>query len=302
MPDNTELIIDVGTNSILALNVKIGDGGLSVISDTKVTTRLGEGLQNSGLLSREAMKRTVSAISGILSGSEVDSVTVIGTEAVRKAENKREFINLLKSECSLDLMVIAGETEAALSYFGAFYNLDVDKSDVLLVDMGGGSTELIFGSGDKIMDILSVPIGAMRLKDATTTDSLKEYRSFAEIVFAKELAEFNKKSPGTFLATGGTITSAGAIYKKMTEFSASDVHGLRLTANMLNEIGRNFEDISPDRRKSLIPFDPERADLMLPGLGIFLALLSIFKKDEITVSNGGLRYGAALRAELVVSC
>jgi len=170
MPNKTELIIDVGTNSILALIVKAGDGELSVISDNKVTTRLGEGLQNSGLLSKEAMKRTVSAISGILNRSKFDSVTIIGTEAVRKAENKTEFINLIKSECDLDLTVISGETEAALSYFGAFYNLDIDKGDILLVDMGGGSTELIFGSGDRITDILSAPIGAMILKDATGTD------------------------------------------------------------------------------------------------------------------------------------
>ena len=302
MPNKTELIIDVGTNSILALIVKAGDGELSVISDKKVTTRLGEGLQNSGLLSKEAMKRTVSAISGILNRSKFDSVTIIGTEAVRKAENKKEFINLIKSECDLDLTVISGETEAALSYFGAFYNLDIDKGDILLVDMGGGSTELIFGSGDRITDILSAPIGAMILKDATGTDSLKEYDSFAEIVFAKELAEFSQKTPGTFVATGGTITSTGAIYKKMTEFKAPDIHGMRLTAENILEIGQNFENLSPDKRKSLIPFDPQRADLMLPGLGIFLALLGIFKKDEIVISNGGLRYGAALRPEFVVSC
>ncbi|UCE65208.1 MAG: hypothetical protein JSU85_10045 [Candidatus Zixiibacteriota bacterium] len=302
MQNETKLIIDVGTNSILALIVKTGHGELSVISDKKVTTRLGEGLQNSGLLSKEAMKRTVGAISGILNQNKFDSVTIIGTEAVRMAENKVEFINLIKSQCNLDLTVISGETEAALSYSGAFHNLDIDKEDVLLVDMGGGSTELIFGSGEMISDILSVPIGAMILKDATATDSLKEYSSFAEIVFAKELAELNQKSPGTFVATGGTITSAGAIYKKMTEFKAPEIHGMRLTAENMREIGQNFENLSPGKRKSLIPFDPQRADLMLPGLGIFLALLGIFKKDEITVSNGGLRYGAALRPEFVVSC
>ncbi len=292
----------MGTNSILALNAKIGDGEISVVSDMKVTTRLGEGLQKSGLLSGEAMKRTVGAISEILAQKNFDSATIIGTEAVRKAANKSEFIELIKKECGLEPVVISGESEARLSYYGAFYNLQIDNSDVLLVDMGGGSTELIFGSGDNITDSVSVPIGAMILKDATSTDSLKEYGSFAEIVFAKELERFSQNSPGTLVATGGTITSAGAIYKKMTEFKASEIHGMRLTVKILTEIGEEFEKLGPGKRKSLIPFDPQRADLMLPGLGIFLTLLGIFKKDEIVISNGGLRYGAALRPELVVSC
>ncbi|UCC80280.1 MAG: hypothetical protein JSW64_02660 [Candidatus Zixiibacteriota bacterium] len=302
MPDKNRLIIDVGTNSILALNAKISDGEISVISDVKVTTRLGEGLQKSGLLSKEAMKRTIKAIAEIFAKKNFDSATVIGTEAVRKATNKSDFLELIKKECGLEPVVISGESEARLSYYGAFYNLHIDKSDILLVDMGGGSTELIFGSGDNITDSLSVPIGAMILKDATSTDSLKEYSSFAEIVFAKELERFSQNSPGTLVATGGTITSAGAIYKKMTEFKGSEIHGMKLTAKILTEIGEKFENLGPGKRKSLIPFDPHRADLMLPGLGIFLTLLGIFKKDEIVISNGGLRYGAALRPELVVSC
>lgn len=302
MPDNSKLIIDVGTNSILALNAKIDDGEISVISDVKVTTRLGEGLQQSGLLSKEAIKRTVGAITEILAQKDFDSAIVIGTEAVRKATNKSKFIELIKKECGLEPVVISGESEARLSFYGAFYNLDIDKSDVLLVDMGGGSTELIFGSGDDIADSVSVPIGAMILKDATSSDSLVEYGSFAEIVFAKELERFSQNSPGTLVATGGTITSAGAIYKKMIEFKASEIHGMRLTVKILTEIGEKFENLDPDKRKSLIPFDPQRADLMLPGLGIFLTLLGIFKKDEIVISNGGLRYGAALRPELIVSC
>jgi exopolyphosphatase/guanosine-5'-triphosphate,3'-diphosphate pyrophosphatase len=301
MQNKISLIIDVGTNSILALIVKSDDGKLTVISDAKVTTRLGEGLQKSGLLSQDAMKRTVDAICGFVSGKQYDSVTVIGTEAVRKAENKAKLIDTVKKKCGQDMVVISGESEAVLSFYGAFFNLEIDKRDILLVDMGGGSTELIFGSGDMMNESISAPIGAMILKDATESGSLEDYRSFAEIVFAKELAEFTRNSPGTFVATGGTITSVGAIYKKMTQFDAAKIHGMKLNVENLREIGLNFESIDPGKRKTLIPFDPERADLILPGLGIFLALLGIYKKNEIVVSNGGLRYGALMRPDLVVS-
>jgi len=141
----------------------------------------------------------------------------------------------------------------------------------------------------------------MILKEATGTVALDSYSSFAEIVFTKELAEFSQDPPGTLIATGGTITSAGAVFKKMKEFKASEVHGMRLTVQDIREIGSSFESLSPEMRKSLIPFDPQRADLMLPGLGIIQALLGIFKKEEVVVSNGGLRYGAVLKPELVVS-
>jgi exopolyphosphatase/guanosine-5'-triphosphate,3'-diphosphate pyrophosphatase len=300
MQNDTRLIIDVGTNSILALIVKSGESGISVVSDIKVTTRLGEGLQESGNLSDEAMGRTARAVSEIMSKSKFDSAVMIGTEAVRKAENSSDFVNLLKKECGLDLTVISGKTEAELTFHGALFDLGV-SSNVLLVDVGGGSTELIVSKDGGIEDSLSVPLGAMILKEATGTVALESYSSFAEIVFAKELAEFSQDSPGTLIATGGTITSAGAVFKKMREFKASDVHGMRLTAQNLREIGSNFENLSPDNRKSLIPFDPQRADLMLPGMGILLTILGIFKKEEIVVSNGGLRYGAVLKPELVVS-
>jgi exopolyphosphatase/guanosine-5'-triphosphate,3'-diphosphate pyrophosphatase len=302
MRNQTKLIVDVGTNSILALVARINDGKLGVVSDNKFTTRLGEGLQNSGKLSEKAMDGTVRAIAEVLKSSRFDTAVLVGTEALRKAENSIDFINRVKSSCGQNLLVISGQTEAELSFYGAFFNLDVDRRDVLLTDMGGGSTELIRGSEDQIAECVSVPIGAMILKDATENGKLKDYASFAEIVFAKELAQFSRNTPGTFVAAGGTITSAGAIFLKMDKFDAPRVHGLKLTRDNISQVGLSFEKLDADNRKSLIPFDPQRADLMLPGLGIFLALMGIYAKDEIVVSNGGLRYGAALRPDLVVSC
>jgi len=301
MRNETRLIIDVGTNSILALIVKMGEDKISVISDSKFTTRLGEGLQESGRLSDQAMMRTARAVSEIMSKSKFDNAVMIGTEAVRKAENRSDFANLLKTECGLELTVISGKIEAELTFYGALFDLGV-SGDILLVDVGGGSTELIISKNGFIEDSLSVPIGAMILKEATGTVALESYSSFAEIVFAKELAEFSQDSPGTLVATGGTITSAGAVFKKMGEFRSSEIHGMRLSAQELREIGRAFESLDPENRKSLIPFDPQRADLMLSGMGIILTILGIYKKEEIVVSNGGLRYGAVMKPELVVSC
>ena len=225
MQNETRLILDIGTNSVLALIVKMGEDKISVISDSKITTRLGEGLQETGRLSDQAMTRTSRAVSEIMSNSRFDNALMIGTEAVRKAENRSDFVKLLKTECGLDLTVISGKMEAELTFYGALFDLGV-SGNILLVDVGGGSTELIISKNGVIEDSLSVPIGAMILKEATGTVALESYSSFAEIVFAKELADFSQDSPGTLVATGGTITSAGAVFKKSSRYFPSHFQSL----------------------------------------------------------------------------
>lgn len=301
MQNNRSLIIDIGTNSVLALIVDIDGGQLSVVSDRKITTRLGEGLLKNQQLSKDAMDRTALAVSTLAKDCDYDSVLITGTEALRRAENSNSFVNLLKTKHDLELIIISGETEAELSYYGALYNLDADKSNVLIVDVGGGSTELILGSNDEIKQYVSIQIGAMILKELSEKDELEYYKARAETILMEKLQEFEQEFSGTFVGSGGTITSAGAIYKNLRKYEASKVHGMTLTANNLNEIGKRFESVPIRDRKSLIPFDTERADLILPGLGIFLAIMGIFNMNEVIISNGGLRFGAAIRPDLVVS-
>lgn len=301
MQKNRSLIIDIGTNSVLALIVDIDGGELSVVSDKKITTRLGEGLFDSGRLSGEAMDRTAQAVSTLVRDCDYDSVLITGTEALRRAENSDDFINLLKTKHGLELTIISGETEAQLSFHGAFYNLSVDKSNVLLVDVGGGSTELILANNNEITQYNSVQIGAMILKELSEKDELEYYKARAETILMEKLKEFEHNVSGTFVGSGGTITSAGAIYKNLEKYEASKTDGMTLTVNDLNEIGKRFESVPIRDRKSLIPFDPERADLILPGLGIFLAVMTVFNMNEVIISNGGLRFGAAIRPDLVIS-
>ncbi len=102
------------------------------------------------------------------------------------------------------------------------------------------------------------------------------------------------KSSTIIVATGGTIASAATIALGLTNFNANRIHGSKLNATQLREIALNFQNSNGQQRESLIPFDPERADIMLPGLGIYLTILGIIGKDLLVVSTGGLRYGAAL--------
>ncbi|MEE8417962.1 MAG: hypothetical protein V3S06_04790 [candidate division Zixibacteria bacterium] len=294
MPSARRLVIDIGTNSVLALLADVSGTDLVVISDRRMSTRLGEGLTGSGRLSREAMIRTADAISFFMEDIECASVVLVGTEALRTASNASEFADLVRKRVNEKLTVLTGHREAELTYHGALHRLNLKRGKVFVVDVGGGSSEFILGKMEDIIDILSIPIGALRLKESSTEDRLMDYYDQAFEILDERLTFTRELDRGELIATGGTITSVAAIALGMKKYDPDSIHGYRLSVKTLNEIASRFENSGPKERKLLIPFDPERADLILPGAGIFLAILGILKAEEITVSVGGLRFGAVM--------
>ena len=294
------LVIDIGTNSVLALLADVSGNDPVVISDRRMSTRLGEGLAGCGRLSQEAMKRTADAISLYMEDSEYDSVMLIGTEASRKAANSSEFAELLQRRVKQNLMILTARQEAELTYFGALFGLNRTGENTLVVDVGGGSSEFIVGKMEDIIDIRSIPVGALTLKESTAADSLIHYHDRVRMILVDELTSARQLAGGEFVATGGTITSVAAIASGMNKYDPDSIHGYLLAVKALNEIASKFENLNLDERRMLIPFDPERADLILPGVGIFSAVCGILKAKEITVSTGGLRFGAAIYPERLI--
>lgn len=291
------LIIDIGTNSVLGLLAEISGKDLKVISDYQKTTRLGERLQETGNLGNEGVKRTADAIKSLLDRGGYDSALLIATEALRKAGNSQEFIRRIFESTGQEVMVISGEKEAELSYFGALFDLDIPRAPILVMDIGGGSTELASGSMGKIESRLSLSLGAARLRRSVESDSLVDYTRAAGRILKDNLDKFDAPNIGNLVATGGTITSLAALARGLKKYDPAAIHGTSLSVKEINEIALGFENSK--NRKSLIPFDPERADLILPGAGIFSALLGILSRDDLIVSTGGLRFGAALYPQLL---
>lgn len=295
------LVIDIGTNSVLALLADVSGRNLKVISDKQVTTRLGERLGESGRLSGLAMKRTIAAVDEFVRSREHDSATLIGTEAFRAALNSDDFINLVFEITGKHVIVISGEQEAELNYFGALYGMPAEWERIAVLDVGGGSSEFVIGDSDRIFEARSLPVGASTLHEISKQDGLEFYASLATKIIEKYSGGFASQSFDVFLATGGTIASIAALDSGLSEYDAAAVHNYPLTSAKIEKIALGFERVASKDRRNLIAFDPERADLILPGAGIILAFMSIIKEDRLLVSTGGLRYGAALRPDLLAA-
>ena len=267
MSEIRRLVIDIGTNSVLALLAVVDGERLSVIFDHKKTIKLGEGLIATGLLSRAAISRTVGAVSNFLRLGQYDEIYLVGTEALRIAKNSGDFSKALKNEIGLETIIIKGTKEAELSFLGSLYNLNIDKSDVLLIDVGGGSSEMVKGENAKMTQALSIPIGALKLKEMADSDSIDKYINLAKTVIKDKIDDVYINKSTTVLGTGGTIASAATIAGGLSDFDATRIHGSILTVDQLKKIAMDFQNVSRQLRESFIPFDPDRARYYAPWSG-----------------------------------
>ncbi|MEE9555511.1 MAG: hypothetical protein V3W18_14590 [candidate division Zixibacteria bacterium] len=298
MSSARRLVIDIGTNSILALLSKVSENDIDIILDKQKTVRLGEGLTETELLSAEAMERASKAIISFLDIDRYDDVLLLGTEALRAASNADEFLELIHKRTGERIIVISGEKEAYLTFRGALFKMPFSGDNVIVIDVGGGSSEISVGSRGEFSHSISVAIGASRLYEAVPDDNLESYSKKAEELIMDRIGGFNPGEIRSLIATGGTITSIAAIQAGLEKYDSTAIHGVDLGVEQIRSIASRFEGIDLEARKKVIASDPERADLILPGAGIFLAILGILGKDRLTVSTGGLRFGAALSPEI----
>ncbi len=294
MKSERRLVIDIGTNSVLALLADISGGDMRVVFDRQKTTRLGEDLSKTGRLSDAAMAGTVQAIGSFVENSEFDSALLIGTEALRVASNSDEFIDRVEKKTGHRPVVISGDQEAEFTFRGALFDLEPISGDIIAADVGGGSTEIIRGETGRIIEMASIPLGAMNLRESVPEDMLAAYREYAGDFIGKRGIFGSDTKAVTMIGIGGTITSVTAIAAGLGKFDPKIVHGCRINSKTLASIASRFEGLDSQERRELILFDPQRADLILPGTGIFLAVMGIIGVSDLTVSAGGLRYGVAL--------
>jgi exopolyphosphatase/guanosine-5'-triphosphate,3'-diphosphate pyrophosphatase len=295
-------VIDVGTNSARLLVADVAGGRVSPVERRSRVTRLGRGVDLSGRLSAEAVEDACEAVGDYVTAYKelgAEAVAAIATSAVRDAENGGAFIAELRERFALSARVLDGEEEARLTYLGATAER-APTEPTLVIDIGGGSTELVVGTGAEISFHTSLQAGVVRHSErhiASDPPTALELESLAgDIRGLIEAAVGDDVEAKDGIAVAGTPTSLAAIEMELAPYDPARVHGHVLS---LSSIQRMFSQIAstPLAQRVEIPgLHPDRAPTIVAGVVILVETMRAFGLERIEVSEHDILYGTAIAA------
>lgn len=291
--------IDVGTNSVQLVVGKRGADGIEILLDATVNARLGEGVDAAKRLNPTAMERAVDAIRNHVGKARelgAEQIRLFGTSAVREAENRDELISRVRDETDVTIEPLGVLDECRYSYFSVALDdlLKTSEDQQVVVDVGGGSTEIVYGVGASMGPAMSARIGAVRL----TERFLKDPSSVCRLVDAAALTEKLIRTTATQLevdrlvAIGGSAVNLARIWREVPVEETDLVHGLTMSYRDLRKVIDELYTLSSEERKKLVGLEPERADFILAGALIIDRVMACFDMQEFVVSARGLRHGA----------
>ena len=294
--------IDIGTNTILCLIAELRDGGrFRVLDDLAEITRLGQGVDRTGLIGHEGEKRTSAVLRGYLDACKTlgaGEVIAVGTSALRDARNSLEVRQRWRLELGLDVRVIGGDDEAAYSFLAAQRGLPLGGEELLVIDIGGGSTEFIRGNDSGVTDALSLNLGSVRLTERFLRSDPVRAEEVADLTSAmdSELAELTKHwrhlaVASTWVGTAGTFTTMAAVEKQLTQYSHSVVHGSHLTHVEVQRQVQLYRSRTLAERRTIPGLEPKRADVIFAGACLIDRMMTLFGARQLIVSDQGVRYG-----------
>lgn len=283
--------VDIGTNSVLCLLSKIDAvGRLTPLEFRAETTRLGKSLRKNDVLLKSAQDKTILSINIFLSKIQADKYIFAGTSALREANNSHEFLKKFHNQTGHIIKILSEHDEAQLAFDSVNHFLNPIPNKAIICDIGGGSTEFILCENKKIKNIISIPIGAVNLTERFSNVSKME--SFIK----SELEEKLDIPIGSrLISVGGTVTTLGAILKKLKHYDADKVHGESVSFEQVASVFNKLNSLTLNQRKKLISFAPKRADIIVAGLCILKTIMEVFKIKKFKICEKGLVYGLAIR-------
>ncbi|MGO9752000.1 MAG: Ppx/GppA family phosphatase [Solirubrobacteraceae bacterium] len=298
-------IVDIGTNSSRLLIAEVRGGRIvtELERQTRVT-RLGAGVDAAGVLREDAIARVFAVVGEYR--ARIDSLGAAAhavlTSAVRDAANGREFSERLARRYGLDAHVLSGDEEARLTYLGATSDRSAADSagTTLVIDIGGGSTELILGTGAEIDFHVSTQAGVVRQSerhirhDPPTDQELAAVGQDVRALFEAAVGAGRRAGVARAVAVAGTPTSLAAIAQSLDPYDPSRTHGYVLSSAERDAIFEHLRRMTLDQRQKVKGLQPARASVILPGIVILAELMELFGLDRIEVSEHDILRGAAM--------
>jgi len=314
--------IDIGTNStrLLISSCEKKPGStykLTTLAREMEITRIGKNLGKTGLISKHSAEETMEVLASYLKkikGEGVESFRVVGTSALRKAKNTTWFKKLVNEKLGINVEVITGIEEARLSFYGALRGADINKlskklgilsrqtdlNNILVIDIGGGSTEFILGSHeDKIILAQSIDLGCVNLTERFIKNSagkpgnqeLIELNEFISTRLIDLVNKIKKRGFSIMVGLAGTISTLAAVDLELIVYSKNKIHHHILSEQKIRQIYGLFCSVNLEERKKIAGLDPKRADIIISGTAILLQIMNMLDVGKLLVSEDDILDG-----------
>lgn len=297
---NLRASIDIGSNTVLLLVAEANP--FKEIAKLSEVTSLGRDLDKTGIFHDESMKATFKALGSYKSiceklGIPAKDIITTATEAARVAKNSKDFFSKVKAELGIEVQIITGRAEAELTTRGILFNSNYETPEVMVMDIGGASTELINvrTSSGEVISSISLPVGAVRvsdwLKDGTFTARLGH-------IFTTHNNVIDTFKTEKLYCVAGTLTSLANMHLGHKTFVEDEVHGLQMKTESIDELLQKYGGWNAEQFLDRFPFLGKRANTILGGITLVHHLLHRLDVQEVVVSTYGLRYGTFLEGRI----
>ncbi|MBT0653644.1 HD domain-containing protein [Geomobilimonas luticola] len=305
MKGNRLAAIDIGTNSIRSIVVEVdATGTFRILDDEKATVRLGEGFARTGAIAPAAWQRAMDGLSRmkkIFDGYRVKNVEAVATSAVRKAVNGVAFVDAIRNDIGIDVTVIGGDEEAELAVLSAQNNFDMEGMRYAMVDIGGGSLEIVTALGAHIEEIYSLELGAVVLTErfiGSDPVSRGDYAKLRKHVrkALKEAFYGEEVALNTILGSGGTMTAIAAMVMAMRKEGYGSIHGYEVLRSEVVHLLAMLLRRDLKGRRGVPGLNPDRADIIVAGVVAVDELMDFVGANLLKVNERGIREGLILRS------
>ncbi|WHZ13885.1 MAG: Exopolyphosphatase [Nitrospira sp.] len=296
--------IDIGTLTCRLLIAEFTpSGGLRELRSDRRILRLGQGVDRDRVLCADAMARVVATLKEwrqVIDGYQVEAATAVATSAVRDARNREEFLSLVKREAGFQIEIISGDEEARRTMLGIRSGLPLEVTDMLALDIGGGSTEFILDRPGRPTTARSIDIGVVRLSerllhhDPPTDEEVQQAREWVRNEATAAVENMRLPTEFTFIGTAGTITSLAAMAQQLPAYEPARIHNYLLKLETITQLEQQLLSRSKAQREGLLGLERGREEVIAAGAIILRIVMETLRLSECLVSDLGLREGVLI--------